>query len=97
MKALALFTTLVTGAVMLYGTMDFPALGDPQSPAATNLSAYFIEEAVHQTHVPNLVTAVLGDYRGYDTMFETVVIYCAGLAVVSVLRRKKSKPKEGKA
>jgi multicomponent Na+:H+ antiporter subunit B len=40
--------------------------------------------------VPNLVTAILGDYRGYDTMFETVVIYCAGLAVVSVLRRRKS-------
>lgn len=97
MKALALFTTLVTGAVLLYGTMDFPALGDPQSPASTNLSAYFIEEAVSQTHVPNLVTAILGDYRGYDTMFETVVIYCAGLAVVSVLRRKKSKPTEDKA
>lgn len=92
MKALALFTTLITGAVLLYGTMDFPAFGDPHSPAATHLSAYFIEEAVHETHVPNLVTAVLGDYRGYDTMFETVVIYCAGLAVVSVLRKKRSKP-----
>lgn len=90
MKALTLFATLVTGAVLLYGTMDFPAFGDPQSPAATNLSAYFIEEAIPETHVPNLVTAVLGDYRGYDTMFETVVIYCAGLAVISVLRKKRT-------
>lgn len=90
MKTLALITTLLTGAVLLYGTMDFPAFGDPQSPAAMHLSRYFIENAVEETHVPNLVTAVLGDYRGYDTMFETVVIYCAGLAVVSVLRRKKS-------
>jgi multicomponent Na+:H+ antiporter subunit B len=44
---------------------------------------------VEQTHVPNLVTAVLGDYRGYDTMFEVVVIFCAGMAVVGVLRRDK--------
>lgn len=89
MKALAFVATLVTGAILLYGTMDFPAFGDPQSPAATHLSSYYIEKAIDETHVPNLVTAVLGDYRGYDTMFETVVIYCAGLAVVSVLRRNK--------
>ena len=89
MKALALLATVLTGAVLLYGTMDFPAWGDPNSPAATHLSAYFIENAVAETHVPNLVTAVLGDYRGYDTMFETVVIYCAGLAVIGVLRRSK--------
>lgn len=87
MKALALFATLVTGAILLYGTMDFPDWGDPQAPAAVHLSPHYIEHAVEETHVPNIVTAVLGDYRGYDTMFETVVIYCAGLAVISVLRR----------
>ena len=90
MKALALVATLITGAILLYGTMDFPAWGDPQAPASVHLSPHYIENAVAETHVPNLVTAVLGDYRGYDTMFETVVIYCAGLAVVSVLRRKKA-------
>lgn len=90
MKALALIATLITGAILMYGTMDFPAWGDPQAPAATHLSNYYIENAIAETSVPNLVTAVLGDYRGYDTMFETVVIYCAGLAVVSVLRRKKA-------
>ncbi len=89
MKGLALFATMVTGALLLYGTRDFPAWGDPQAPANTYLSPVYIEKAVEQTHVPNLVTAVLGDYRGYDTMFETVVIYCAGMAVVSVLRRNR--------
>lgn len=91
MKVLALLSTLITGAILLYGTMDFPAWGDPQSPASVHLSTHFIENAVKETHVPNLVTAVLGDYRGYDTMFETVVIYCAGLAVISVLRRSREK------
>ena len=89
MKALAFVATLVTGAILIYGTMDFPAFGDPQAPAAVHLSSYYIENALDETHVPNLVTAILGDYRGYDTMFETVVIYCAGLAVVSILRRSK--------
>jgi len=89
LKALALIATLVTGALLLFGTRDFPAWGDPQAPASTYLSPEYIEHAVEQTHVPNIVTAVLGDYRGYDTMFETVVIYCAGMAVVSVLRRNR--------
>ncbi len=35
-----------------------------------------------------MVTAVLADYRGYDTMFETVVIFVAGIAIMSILRRK---------
>lgn len=87
MKALALLATLVTGAILLLGTMDFAAWGDPESPPNRHLSPYYIENAVRETHVPNLVTAVVGDYRGYDTMFEAVVIYCAGLVVVSVLRR----------
>lgn len=87
MKALALLATLVTGAILLLGTMDFAAWGDPNSPPNRHLSPYYIENAVRETHVPNLVTAVVADYRGYDTMFETVVIYCAGLVVVSVLRR----------
>jgi multicomponent Na+:H+ antiporter subunit B len=89
LKALALLATAITGAILLYGTKDFAAWGDPASPASTHLPPVYIERAVEETHVPNIVTAVLGDYRGYDTMFETVVIYCAGLAVVSVLRRTK--------
>ncbi|PLX87722.1 MAG: hypothetical protein C0619_14040 [Desulfuromonas sp.] len=96
MKALALLATLITGSILLYGTMDFPAWGDPQDPAAVYLSPYYIENAVRETHVPNLVTAILGDYRGYDTMFETVVIYCAGMVVVSVLRRSKNDRPENK-
>ena len=37
------------------------------------------------TLVPNMVTAVLADYRGYDTMFETVVVFIAGIAIFSIL------------
>lgn len=89
MKTLALLATVITGAILLYGTSDFPAWGDPESPANTHVSAYFIETVVRDTHMPNLVAAVLGDYRAYDTMFELVVIYCAGMAVLAVLRGAK--------
>jgi multicomponent Na+:H+ antiporter subunit B len=49
------------------------------------------------THVPNLVTAVLAAYRGYDTMFETAVIFTAGVCLIVLLRDRRSPPKETEA
>ena len=60
MKPLALLATLITGALLLYGTADFAAWGDPQSPPHSNISVRYVEQAVKETHVPNIVTAVLG-------------------------------------
>jgi multicomponent Na+:H+ antiporter subunit B len=38
-------------------------------------------------HVPNSVTSLLAAYRGYDTMFETTVIFTAGVSLIMLLRR----------
>lgn len=86
MKIIGFIIVCLTGSLLIYGTMDFPAWGDPNSPASTHLSNHYIEKAIEETEVPNLVTAVLADYRGYDTMFETAVIFCAGLACFILLR-----------
>lgn len=86
MKFTGFIIVCLTGGFLLYGTADFPDWGDPQSPASLHLSNYYIEKAVEETQVPNLVTAVLADYRGFDTMFETAVIFCAGLACFLLLR-----------
>ncbi|NOX32970.1 MAG: Na(+)/H(+) antiporter subunit B [Deltaproteobacteria bacterium] len=86
MKFLGFIVVCLTGALLLYGTGQFPAWGDPGSPASTHLSNYYIEKTVEQTQVPNIVTAVLADYRGFDTMFETSVIFCAGLTCFLLLR-----------
>jgi len=86
LKFIGFVIVCLTGGLLLYGTMDLPDWGDPNSPASTHLSDYYIENIVAETRVPNLVTAVLADYRGYDTMFETAVVFCAGLACFLLLR-----------
>ncbi len=86
MRFLGFIIVVLTGGLLLYGTSDFPNWGDPNSPASIHLSNQYIEKAYEQTQVPNLVTAVLADYRGFDTMFETAVIFCAGLACFLLLR-----------
>jgi multicomponent Na+:H+ antiporter subunit B len=70
----------------MYATVDFPGWADPASPASTHLSPHFIEKTMDETSVPNIVTAVLADYRGYDTMYETTVIFSAGVACFLLLR-----------
>ena len=87
MKKIALLITLAIGALLLVAANDLPDWGDPQSPASTHLSPHYIEDSYALTSVPNLVTAVLADYRGYDTLFEAIVIFCAGITVLTVLRR----------
>lgn len=79
---------------MIWAVHDLPDWGDPTSPASTYLSPHYIEKGIDETSVPNLVTAVLADYRGYDTMFETIVVFCAGLAVLTILRRTNRKNKK---
>ena len=86
MKVIGLLIVVFTGALLLYATADFPPWADPASPANTHVSPHYIEKAIHETSVPNLVTAVLADYRGFDTMFETAVIFGAGVACFFVLR-----------
>ena len=50
------------------------------------VSSHFIAKTGVDTEVPNMVTAVLADYRGFDTMFETVVVFIAGVAVLAILK-----------
>lgn len=86
MKLLTFIAVVFVGCMLLAGISDFPVWGDPHSPASTNeISVHYITQIEKETKVPNLVTAVLADYRGYDTMFETVVVFVAGVAIIAVL------------
>lgn len=75
------------GVMLLYAVQDLPAFGDPNSPASSHVSPYYIENSLRETETPNIVTAVLMDYRALDTMLETGVIFTAGLACWLLLRR----------
>ena len=98
MKIFGLLAVLVTGGLLLSAVVDFPDFGDAHSPAnAGVVSTHFIEKTYEETHVPNMVTAVLADYRGYDTMFETVVIFTGGIAIIAILLGIGGAPGDGSA
>ncbi len=74
-------------AIFVYASADLPDRGDLDAPASTHLSPEFVELTEEEIEIPNLVSAVLADFRGYDTLGETLVIFTAGLAVLLVLMR----------
>jgi multisubunit Na+/H+ antiporter MnhB subunit len=55
------------------------------------MAHYYIEGAAQKTGSANLVTGVVFDFRGYDTMGEAVVLVTAVLGVLTILRIKGKK------
>ncbi len=89
MKILAFISVVITGMILLYATQDMPDWGDPRSPASLHVSPRYLEKTIEETATPNAVTSVLADYRGYDTLGETTVIFTAGLSCILILRRRR--------
>lgn len=73
---------LITGAALIYGTLDMPRFGDPDAPAREHVIPRYIEESPEEIGIPNMVTSVLASYRGYDTLGEVLVIFVAGVGVL---------------
>jgi multicomponent Na+:H+ antiporter subunit B len=80
-----LMAVLATGAALVYGTADMPAFGDANSAANTYVGMDYMNTTPKEIGVPNIVTAVLASYRGYDTLGETVVVFTAGFGVMILL------------
>lgn len=85
MKWLGIILIGLFAAVLFYAENDMAAYGDLSAPANLHVSPDYIERSLEETHTPDVVTAVLADYRGYDTLGETTVIFTAGLVCLMLL------------
>lgn len=81
----ARIAVFATGAALIYATIDMPAFGDPNAPANSYVGQAYVEENPNDIAVPNIVTAVLASYRGFDTLGEVLVVFTAGLSVILLL------------
>ncbi|MBT3990667.1 MAG: DUF4040 domain-containing protein [Rhodospirillaceae bacterium] len=84
---LPILIVVVTGAALIYGTLDMPLYGAADAPANLHLIPRFIEQSGTEIGIPNIVTSILASYRGYDTLGETVVIFTAAIGVLVLLGR----------
>lgn len=102
---LPLLVVTITGAALVYGTLDMPRFGDAAAPIHHHVVQRYVEESGREIGIPNIVTSVLASYRGYDTLGEVTVIFTAGVGVLALLgtgarrrrpdRRRKERTDEG--
>lgn len=98
---LPLGVVVVTGAFLVYGTLDIPPFGAAENPVHQHVAPRYLEQSGSEIGIPNVVTSVLASYRGYDTLGETAVIFTAGMGVLVLLgsarsfRRRKSTREDG--
>ena len=82
-----LTTILMTAvtALFCFCTVFLPPIGDPNFAPNQHVTPYYIENAKEDTGSPNIVTATLADYRGFDTLWETSVMFVSGLTACLIL------------
>lgn len=91
-EPLAMLLLVPALVVLLQAAADLPPVGDGASAPFTHVAPYYIEHGHEETGAPNLVTAVLADYRGYDTFGELTVIFTAGVACLLIVGGKDDGP-----
>jgi multisubunit Na+/H+ antiporter MnhB subunit len=89
------YVTSITGIVILLTLLYFFIVSsqslDVLGKSSLRMAEHYIEGAAQETGSANLVTGVVFDFRGYDTMGEAVVLVTAVLGVLTILRIKGKK------
>lgn len=88
-RGIGLVVVTITTLLLLLATSDKPLLGDPEAPVHQHVAPYYLENTYEQMGFPNVVTAVLSSYRGYDTLGEVFVVFVAAIGVLFILDARK--------
>jgi multisubunit Na+/H+ antiporter MnhB subunit len=77
-------------SLVLFGALLFIAADLPfGAPPVTDMDDYFIRNGQEQTGANNIVTSIVFDFRGFDTLGEATVLFTAVLGVGMMFRKLK--------
>jgi multicomponent Na+:H+ antiporter subunit B len=90
-RTVALGTVGVLALLIIYATFDKPRLGDPDAPVHQHIAPWYLEKTPEYIDIPNVVTAILSSFRGYDTLGEVFVVFTACIGVLFILGARPSR------
>ncbi|MFW6047781.1 MAG: hydrogen gas-evolving membrane-bound hydrogenase subunit E [Candidatus Natronoplasma sp.] len=93
-KVVAFLTLLILVAFLIVGVVQMRPFGEP---AEEEMDDHFLSDSQERHQVNNVVTAILFDYRGLDTLGEATILFSAVSGVLTVLRKFKNQEEEVKA
>ncbi len=77
---------MVMIVLLLYTVIELPSFGSPDHPINNEVSARYIEKGLQETGAVNIVTGMILDYRAFDTLGESSVLFTAAMVVMLLLR-----------
>lgn len=77
--------------ILVISIFNMPTEATIDAPSYNDSVFHYIDRSVDETGATNVVAAILADYRGFDTLGETIVLFTSIVAVASVLRTVKKK------
>lgn len=83
-------------AMLLIAVSYLPSYGHPENPANNEVAKRYIESGLEETGAVNIVTGMILDYRAFDTLGESHVLFIATCTVLILLRKDKEKDENGK-
>lgn len=84
-KSIAFGSLLLLLLFLLLTVVNLHSFGEPE---ITEMDDYFIHNAQRETGANNIVTSIVFDYRGYDTLGEATVLFTAVSGVLLALRKE---------
>ncbi len=78
----------------MYELQQNPENYDTSNP--DGVASIMVQENLAKTHAVNNVTAIVFDFRGYDTLGESFVLLIAITGATVILRRKRDRWEGGK-
>lgn len=87
MRKVAILVSLLFVAAFLLLAVSPGVMRPFGEPQATAMDDYFIDKAQTEVAANNAVTAVVFDFRGFDTLGEATVLFAAVVAVLALFRK----------
>lgn len=87
-RIMPILVVVALGLALSWGTSEMHVYGDPNAIIHLYVVPDYIIGTERDFAIPNVVTSVLGSYRGYDTMGETTVIFTAAVGVMLMLQHR---------
>jgi multisubunit Na+/H+ antiporter MnhB subunit len=85
-RNIGIAATLVVLTVMFFASA---AIMRPFGEPVSVMDDYIIENTQQETGTNNAVSAVVFDYRGYDTLGEATVLFLTATAVIMLFRSRR--------
>lgn len=93
-KGIFIFVLTMLFIILSYSVMQMPALGSVDNPSYNATTRYYLENSTTEAGAQNVIAAIITDYRAFDTLGETTVLFTSIAAVLSVLASLKPHGKE---